>query len=270
MKPWQTVVKYGAIAFAVILIVNLAVWAITAFGFMFGLSSSVTSDEAETFEFDAEIDVLEIDISAAALTLRAEKCDNVTVTTNLKKLTAEEKDGKLIVKERQGKAGFLTVTDNDAFVEIVYPVGIVFDKVDIDSGAGRLELSSVYTRELDLDLGAGEAILTSLTVTQSADIDGGAGALTVTDSMINNFDLDMGIGELILEAELYEKCDISLGVGEADITLFGGKDKYGLVLEKGIGEIKVDGEKVGNTKLGEGECKVDIDGGVGEINIKFW
>lgn len=266
MKPWQTLVKYGAIALAVVITVNIAVWSLTALGFIFKFSSDGTSDEARVFEFTEDIEELELEISAAKVTVSAENCDKITVSTNLKNLTAKESGGKLTVKEKQS---FITVTHSDAYIELVLPSDLVFDKVDIDGGAGRLEIKSLRTLKLDLDLGAGEALINALDVSSSADIDGGAGSLTVTDSVINNFDLDMGVGELKLEALLGGGCEISLGVGEADITLLGGRENYKLVLEKGIGEIYVDGERVGNTKIGDGACKVDIDGGIGEINVRF-
>ncbi len=266
MKPWQKAVKYCAIAFAVILIANIVGWLLSLGGLIFGVSSGVIAEESQSFEFSSDVYKLDIDISAAAFSFHAEECEKITVTTNLKNLTAKESGGKLTIKE---KSRSVPVGEDGAFVEITYPIGAEFDIVDIDGGAGRLEIISMTVEILDLDLGAGEALLDSLTVEKKAEIDGGAGALTLKNSQIADLDLDMGVGKLILEAELNEKCGISLGIGETDITLLGGKDKYKLVLEKGIGEIKVDGEKVGNTNFGDGECKVDIEGGIGTINIKF-
>lgn len=266
MKPWQKLVKYGAIAFAVIVIVNICVWALTAIGFIFRLSSSGTSDEVKSYEFSADIEELEFDITAAAVTIRAEDCDKITVNTNLKNLTAKENGGKLTIKEKQR---FITVTESDAFIEIIYPADLVFDKVDIDSGAGSLEIASMNTVKLDLDLGAGETVLTTIEVTGEADIDGGAGSLTMRKANITDLDLDMGVGKFNFEGMLNGSCKISLGVGEADITLLGGRENYKLVLEKGIGDIYVDGEKVGNSKLGDGDRKINIDGGIGEIKVRF-
>ena len=68
MKPWQKAVKYCAIAFAVILVANIVGWTLAVFGAIFG-TSSVISEESQSFEFDANVDELEIEISAAAFTL---------------------------------------------------------------------------------------------------------------------------------------------------------------------------------------------------------
>ncbi len=246
MKPWQTAVRYGAIVLAVILIINIAVWGLKLFGAVLGLTSSGILDEAKVYEFDADVDRLDMDIPAARLVIRYENCDGVTVRSNLENLTAKERSGQLKVDVSKGR---ISANEAEPFVEVLIPVGTVLS-------------------ELDLDLGAGETLISSINA-EKADIDGGAGKLTFRRCVISELDLDMGVGTLDFYGSITDKADISLGVGKTDITLIGGKDKYKLVLEKGIGEIKVDGEKVGNTKLGGGKCKIDIDGGIGEININF-
>lgn len=266
MKPWQTLIKYGAIAFAVILIINIAVWSLSAFGFIFRLSSSGTSDEAKVYDFDTDsIDSLEIDIAAARFTLRADPCDKIIVKSNIKNLTAKENGNTLKVKEKQG---LFTVTNTDAFVEIIYPVGSAFDKVDIDGGAGKLEISSLTVEEFDLDLGAGDTSLDSLTVTRNADIDGGAGSLAFTRSEITCLELDMGVGRLNFTGCLYGRNDIAFGVGEAFLVLRGEKEGYYFDVEKGIGEIEFYGTDDVNFERGNQENFVKIEGGIGNIVIK--
>lgn len=265
MKPWQKAVKYCAIAFAVILVANIVGWTLAVFGAIFG-TSSVIAEESQSFEFDANIDELEIEISAAAFTLSAQECDKITVKSNLKDLTAKESGGKLKIKE---KSRLLTVTDSDAFVEIVYPIGTDFDKVEIFGGAGRLTVSSLTVSSLKLELGAGETVIESLTVEKEADIDGGAGALIFKSSFIKDLELDMGVGELSYSGRLSGKNEISLGIGEARFELEGSKNDYSLDLEKGIGDVKVDGTSVGNSEIGDGDTRIEIDGGVGNIVIDF-
>ncbi len=278
MKPWQSLVKYGAIAFAVILIANIAVGAISLIGLLFGLSSSGTLQEPTVNEIKEEIEVLDIEISAAALTIKTENVDHITVTTNLKDLKVNEKNGKLTVKEKQR---LFNVTYSDAYIEIICPMpkGIgdsvqyissaekSFKKVEIDTGAGKLVIEGFYVDRFDLDLGAGEAFLKHL-YAYDADIEGGAGTLDIEYSSFEKLDLDMGVGELKMYSSFGE-AEIDVGVGEADIKLAGHKDDYKLILSKGIGEIKVNGDRVGNGTIGNGEYKLKLSGGIGDINITF-
>ena len=63
---------------------------------------------------------------------------------------------------------------------------------------------------------------------------------------------------------------MDLGVGESNITLIGSKEDYKLDLEKGLGNISVDGANVSDYgSSGNGTNKVEINGGVGSINVEF-
>lgn len=268
MKPWQTLVKYGAIAFAVILIINIAVWSLSAFGFIFRLSSSGTSDEAKVYSFDSGvIDSLDIDIAAAHFTLRADPGDKIIVKSNIKNLTAKESGSTLKVKEKQG---LFTVTESDAFVEIIYPNDFIFEKVDIISGAGKLGIHTLTVKEFDLELGAGDTSIDRLTVTKEAEIAGGAGNLSFTRTEITDLDLDMGIGRLSFSVVLNGKNQISLGIGEAILDFYDDAERYYFDVEKGIGEIEYYGTDDSNFKRENQETTVKIEGGIGKITVRFF
>ena len=54
------------------------------------------------------------------------------------------------------------------------------------------------------------------------------------------------------------------------MILLGSKDDYKIELDKGIGEATLEGESLKDDSVyGSGENKIDIDGGVGAINIDF-
>ena len=72
------------------------------------------------------------------------------------------------------------------------------------------------------------------------------------------------------ESALTGESDFDLGVGESNITVIGNKDDYKLDIEKGIGNITVDGEGVSNIKgQGNGNNSIEVNGGIGAINLKF-
>lgn len=268
MKPWQTAVRYGAIVLAVILIVNIAVWGLKTVGLIFGLTSSGIYDEAKVYEFEPEhIENLEIFVAAAKLTMRADPCDKIIVRSNIKNLTVKENGDTLKVKEKQG---LITVTHSDAFVEIIYPIGLTFDKADITSGAGKLEISSLTVKEFDLELGAGDTSIDQLTVTKEAEIVGGAGNLSFTRTEITDLDLEMGVGRLNFSVILNGKNQISLGIGEAILDFYDDSERYYFDVEKGIGEIEYHGTDDGNFKRENQETSVKIEGGIGKITVRFF
>ena len=63
---------------------------------------------------------------------------------------------------------------------------------------------------------------------------------------------------------------MNCGIGEVAIDLQGGSEIYTLDVEKGIGDISVNGESVSSkTVIGNGENKLSIEGGIGKISINM-
>ena len=109
MKPWQTAVRYGAIALASVMIFSIAFWGLRVVGFTLGLASLGTYEEAKVYSFDANgIENLKIDIAAAQFSLKPSNGDKITVKTNIKNLTAKESGNTIKIKEKQG---LFTVTN---------------------------------------------------------------------------------------------------------------------------------------------------------------
>ena len=146
----------------------------------------------------------------------------------------------------------------------------MFDFVLIENGAGKLDINDLSTNELELDLGAGKVTIDKLTVLKEASIDGGAGEVNISNSSINNLDLDMGIGIVLISSTLTGNSEIDAGIGEVDLNLLDKKDNYKINIDKSIGEIIIDGNKVGEeNSYGNGLNTIDISGGIGSININF-
>ena len=77
-------------------------------------------------------------------------------------------------------------------------------------------------------------------------------------------------GDINMSANIMGDSEISCGIGNIDIDLIGERQDYSINIEKGIGGIKIDNKKVkNNTSYGKGINKLDIDGGIGSINISF-
>ena len=124
-------------------------------------------------------------------------------------------------------------------------------------------------KNLELNLGAGKTEANRIVATERAKIDGGAGYLAVRESELKDLDLDMGVGKVELGAKLLGNCQIDAGVGKLEINLQGVAEEYRVKVEKGLGSITLNGEKLSDgTMRGEGVNLIDIDGGVGAIEIR--
>lgn len=270
MTTFQKVVKYLAIAFAVFLTVTIIggiLSAIGAFGVFF--NDAVVTEDIKTYSLSAEIRDIDIEIGAGSVFVK--EGEAFSVESNLKNLNVGEKNGRLTIKDTTKiKLSANSSSYKNAVLTIYVPSGTVFRNVNLDTGAGKLTIDSLSAETIDFDLGAGDVSINTLIVTRSADIDGGAGRITVSGGALNDLDMDMGVGELDLTSEFSGDCKLDMGVGESNITLIGNREDYKLDLEKGIGSISVDGDNISDVgNVGNGKNTVEINGGVGAINVRF-
>lgn len=264
MTTLQKVIKYLAIAFALFLTASIISGILGAVGLFGGLfDSNAVTGETKTYAVSPGITSIDIEISAADLTVR--NADTFYIESNLKNLRVTEENGTLIIQE---STKFATYTD--AVLALYIPDRMLFEKAEITTGAGRLNIDRLSAASLRLELGAGEVTIGSLNVGSKTEIEGGAGKITISGGSLRNLDLEMGVGQLNLTSFLTGSSELDLGVGQSNITLIGSEADYALELEKGIGSVTVNGKDVTDFgSSGNGENRIDISGGIGAINIDF-
>ncbi len=274
MTTLQKVIKYLALAFAIFLTVSIVGGILSAVGLLGSLFSDDDAEwgdvigETKNYTVSSEISDLNIQINAADFYIK--EGNSFSIESNLKNLEVDEKNGCLTLKDlTKIKLNGSNAYEN-AVLTIWVPVGTVFDNVNIKTGAGRFTVDSLSAATIGFELGAGDVTISKLIAEKSANIEGGAGRITISDGAIKNLDLEMGLGQLNLTAALTGDCNLDSGVGEMNVTLLGSKDDYELDIEKGIGNITVDGKNVTDYgSSGNGANEVDIHGGVGAINVRF-
>ncbi len=265
MTTFQKVIKYLAIAFAIFLTVSIIGGILSMIGLFVGFfSGDAVTEDIKTYTVSSDISSLEVKINAADFTIKQGK--SFFVESNLKHLTVEDKNGVLSIKETKK----FSSTYTGAIFTLYIPADTVFEKANITTGAGRLTVDHLSATIMNFELGAGEVTIDTLIATSDVDIDGGAGKITISGGALHNLDLDMGVGQLNLTSALTEKSEFDLGIGESNITVIGNKDDYKLDIEKGIGNITVDGTGVSNIEgQGNGNNSIEVSGGIGAININF-
>ncbi len=262
IKTFQKVVKYAAMALAVLLTVSIFGAVFTGLLAITGISGTV--GEMKDFAFGGEILSMDIEIAAAELSITDGEA--FSVRSNLENLNVNVENGTLKIKE-SSLFGFKNY--NGALLEVVIPENFSFDKIDIETGAGVVDIESLNAQTLELELGAGKVNIKSLSATRSANIDGGAGKLTVGGGILTNLDFDMGVGETEICAEIKGRADVDMGIGKATLTLIGGEESYEINFSKGLGSISYNGKNVeNNTTVGNGLTYIDIDGGIGSLIVE--
>ena len=247
---------WAGIGFAALICILIIVGLISNGGAVVG--------ENKTYEVTGEVRTLDVDISAADFCIR--KGDSFSVESNLERLTFRQRGSRLILTEKsRGNKDY-----DGAFLTIYIPDGTVFDEINISTGAGRFTADLLSAQRIDLDFGAGEVNIGELNATREAEIDGGAGEITIGGGSLTDLQLDMGVGALYLTTAMVGEGELNLGIGEAKLVLLGNRDDYTVELNKGIGDIRFDGESLptGRT-IGNGQNDVEINGGIGSIEVEF-
>lgn len=270
MNNAQKVIKYVAIAVAVCLTVSIITGILTAVGAIFGVSAliDVANGTMETMDYTKEytnISNLEIDVSAINLEIlpSADTSSNVLKVIGTEIPTDykfEQENNKLEIKGKK-------VSSNAKLV--IYLPTTVGD-LDIDVGAGDIQIKDISVQELALNTGATETNIQNLTVMSSAEIDAGTGEIVIDNSNITNLDIDAGVGNLEYTGYLQGTSDIDCGVGNVELNLKGTETMYKITAEKGIGELKINGNKLSGTQtVGSGTNIVELSGGIGSLAITY-
>lgn len=159
--------------------------------------------------------------------------------------------------------------NQEGYITLYIPKNMDLKELDIDNGAGRVEMDGIFARKLDLDHGAGTIKIVNSSF-DKVDIDGGAGKIEIASSVLNDMRLSAGVGKVDIDAELLGNNRIECGVGGIDLLLKGSKEDYKITTEKGIGSIKIKGESISNDHTyGDGKNTIRVEGGIGSINIDF-
>ncbi len=267
MRSWHNVIKYAAIVLAVLLVISVFAGFIRLVSYLVPGFSPGGTGELKTYEIENEISVLDVDIHQIDLEIMTATDSKFRVESNYKHLTVSEKDQKLLIKDERS---FFFSLDGKAVLKLYVPEAVVFDKVDIKTGAGTADLENLRVKVIDMDFGAGKATLNNVFISDHAYLDTGAGKISISDSQFNNLDLDMGVGNFEFSGLLLGKNVLRMGVGSSQIDLAGSLDDYKIYVEKGLGDVRVGRDKVGNeARLGQGDREISLKGGVGSIKINF-
>lgn len=270
MSSTQRVIKSLAIGFGIFLIVIIIS---SIIGGLYGITSIFNFNKNEVIEKSTNllwsqstenINSLDIDINSSNLVIKSG--NKFIIETNDKGIKYKTDDGKLKVEEKEHH---FYSSKNKSEVIITIPNNIKLDNIDIDTGAGTLNIESINTRELDIDLGAGTTLINNI-YSDITNIDTGAGTFTIKNGIINNLDLDIGMGEVNISSIITGNSSISSGIGKLSLNLLDTFDKYRFEVDKGIGKVTINNIEVkDNSVVGEGYNIIKLNGGVGETTVTF-
>ncbi len=247
MTTFQKIIKYIALVFAVSLTLFIVT---TIFDVMLGVFEGISGDRkrvSDTYEYD-NITSLDAELSYGKMVIRSEGSQFIVNATDVPGLEIEQENGELKIET---SGGIFFFGNNDCRLEIIVPEGTVLDDFDVETGAGECSISDISAKNFYVDTGAGEC--------------------SISDVVAKNAEFDTGAGELSCKNLDAEYCKVDAGVGEVNMSFTGNSEDYSISIAKGLGDISVNGDDYSKSKHmnGNADRTVDIDMGVGEVEIEF-
>lgn len=272
MKQAQKIIKYVAIAFGLYLAINIIGWIVFGFTMLLGIDiagdifTGVGTELVEYGQVFSDIEELDIEIDFADFEIK--NGEELKVEGQIHKDFKIKVENKTLKIEDNGKKWIFS-SNKAAKLTLYVPEELVFNKAEIEIGAGATNIEKLNVEHLDLNLGAG-AVKIENCEAEKTDIECGAGKVEIKNSSLKNLKLETGVGEFSYSGYILENSNIECGIGKLTLDLEGGKDLYSIQAEHGIGEIKLNGSKIeDNRAKGSGENKIKIEGGIGEIQINM-
>lgn len=271
MTTTQKIIKYLAIAFALFLVISI-------FSIIFGLSreiiSSINSDKKDSKLLEEyttisnnvnNIESFKIDISNDDIEIK--EGEKFEVKTNDSDVKFYHENSKVKIKTDKTFSWHLSNSSRGTII-IYLPNEFNISELDLNLGAGKIDIDKIFVETLLMDLGAGTMTAKEINVYEKATINGGAGNINIYSGTINNLNLKLGAGNASIESDLTGSNTLTTGVGKLNLGLSRSKDNYKFDISKGLGNIILNDFDVSEDILiGDGETKIKISGAVGNIII---
>lgn len=266
MTTFQKFVKAFAILLSVVIIGAMLFGVIKAASIISKVSDATTSD-GKVEDVESSSDVKKLRVKLFATNLIIVEGDDFDAETDNEDVVVKERWGTLIIEENS-KSVIESAKKSELVLTI--PRGFTFEKVDISTSAGNFSAETIKAEKIELSFGAGAVSVDSIYASEKIEIDGGAGKIEIRDGKMNNIDIDMGVGRLHLRGCLTGESEIDCGAGGMDLVLTGGEKLYTVSVDKGMGEASISGEAVeDDTTHGSGENSVSLGGGFGDMKVIF-
>ncbi len=277
MTSFQKIIKYGAIGFALYLcfiIISMIIFGFTA---IFGITTGMgifheNKEKIVTTKWEQEysnIDCIDIDLSICKLMVQKGETLKVEASEITEQFVCRTEGNELKIEDENLNRNFWGVSEVTPEVILYLPEDIKLEEVTIETGINETKIDYLKANKVKIEMGVGKYQIDNL-IADYAKIQAGAGEATINNSDIEELKLDGGVGELKVTSRIETKADISCGMGRVELNLVGLPTNYQIKAHTGLGEFKVDGQKVfDNQVIGTGNSEVKVNAGVGQTTVSF-
>lgn len=281
MSSFQRLIKYLAIAFAVLLAIGIISFMVNVvYGvvtFASGARFRSDNNDYRTIDFDETftgVTGLNIDNSTGTLGIELGDTFRVEGKNVFEGFKAEvDRDGTLKISDNESGFRFWGFRFNgfnspNSKITVYVPADFVAEKVRIETGAGAVNLEDITTNYLYISAGAGNINGRNLKA-DKVKVEGGVGSIRLSNVTFENTSFNCGVGSVYISGVLLKENRFDCGVGGVELELTGNIDDYDLDIESGVGQVRVNGKKIEEAEHTNRLAKnsIEVDGGVGSVRI---
>lgn len=157
-------------------------------------------------------------------------------------------------------------------ITLTVPKDAALQKLDIESSLGNVDIKNLVCDEVEVASALGNLTLQNIS-TQKISIDGALGDITMQNSVVNGkLEISEAMGDADIQGIFQGNVEIDGGMDNIHLTVQdAGVNDYNLNLQRGLGELKIDGETLTkDLERNNGKNrKIEIKGGLGNITVDF-
>lgn len=274
MNTFQKVIKYLAIAFAILLTVGILT---SIVGIVSGVFSIFEEDEGTVIDYSMDfkdIEALDINHNIGKLSVKIGNTFRVEASNVSDRFRAEAVKGTLVIEEPDIISRFLWFDfgskNRKSIITVYVPEDFIAKRINIDSGVGNVILENLTAERLIINAGVGDIYGKGLTA-KRVDTKGGVGEIELIDVNFTDVDFESGVGDINVEGIIIGKSEIDCGIGDVKVRIEGARIDYALRINGGLGNIRVNGSKVSGeySDSYNADNTIRIEGGIGNLNIDF-
>lgn len=181
-----------------------------------------------------DIRTLDIEAGGCEFILEESEDENFYIkATTIGKFQCYVKDDELYVKSSQ-------ILDNSGKIVLYVPAAYQFKKVDVELGAGVLQMDVLETNEADFEVGAGQITMNFLRA-DNCKFDVGMGEILVEDMQVNDVKAEVGMGHLMMSGTVFGDLKGECAMGSMEVYLSGQEEDFDYTFAAAMGNVTVDG-----------------------------
>ncbi len=193
--------------------------------------------DIEKYAIGSHIKKMDIEAGGCAFYFEESEDDNFYIeATGVNKLQCYVKSDILYVKASHTLKDW---EDYDEFEIILYiPKEYRFEQVEVELGAGLLEVEEIASNKMNLQVGAGQITVDYL-VTEDCEIEVGMGEIVVDDMQITKMNAEVGMGHLMMGGTILGDVNAECSMGSMELELTGKEADFNYTLETAMGNVTI-------------------------------